>query len=108
MVAANYRITILLTLNAGIPRLSVLHHDKARRLITLIDEAYDAGVRFHWTAASAPQTLFVDLSKEILKAEVQHGVLASEQAWETDVHARPLQNCHRAAEMKKISCIETI
>lgn len=93
--------------DAGIPQLSVLQHDSARRLITLIDEAYDAGVRFHWTAAADPQTLFVEVSTEILQAEVEHGVLSSEQAWETEAPSTPSQYSYRAAEMRKTQCMAT-
>lgn len=42
----------------GIPQLSVLEHDKARRFITLIDSIYDASRLFVWTAAVEPSSLF--------------------------------------------------
>jgi predicted ATPase len=42
----------------GIPQLSVLQHDRARRFITLIDELYDAGINLIWTAESPPEKIF--------------------------------------------------
>lgn len=42
----------------GIPCLSVLEHDVARRFITLIDEIYDAGKRLIWTSEKSPNQLF--------------------------------------------------
>lgn len=42
----------------GVPLLSVLVHDKARRFITFIDEVYDAGKRLVWTCEREPQELF--------------------------------------------------
>ena len=94
----------MLITNAGIPQLSVLHHDRARRLITLIDEVYDAGVRLYWTAASDPQSLFVDVSNEILQTEVEQGVLSNEHVWDTQMPPAPSRYSHRAAEMQKTQC----
>jgi predicted ATPase len=46
----------------GIPCLSVLEHDVARRFITLIDEIYDAGRRLLWTSEKPPNELFQHLT----------------------------------------------
>ena len=42
----------------GIPSMSVLKHDEARRFITLIDELYDARVRLTWTSERHPKDIF--------------------------------------------------
>ncbi len=42
----------------GIPRLSVLEHDKARRFIVLVDTLYDNNIRVYWSAAAPPDKLF--------------------------------------------------
>ena len=46
----------------GIPVMTILTHDVARRFITLIDELYDARVRLVWTAERDPMELFKILS----------------------------------------------
>jgi hypothetical protein len=46
----------------GIPCLSVLEHDVARRFITLIDEIYDAERRLVWTSEKPPMELFQHLT----------------------------------------------
>jgi hypothetical protein len=51
----------------GVPVLSVLVHDKARRFITFIDEVYDAGKRLVWTSAKDPQSLFQFLTPTDMK-----------------------------------------
>jgi predicted ATPase len=51
----------------GVPLMSVLRHDFARRFITLIDELYDAGTRLCWTSAAPP----VDLFRTVEAAEVE-------------------------------------
>jgi predicted ATPase len=63
----------------GVPQLSVLHHDKARRFITLIDEVYDAGVRLHFTAERPPGELFRELSAA--EAAGQKGHLGTDHGW---------------------------
>jgi len=51
----------------GVPVLSVLVHDKARRFITFIDEVYDAGKRLVWTSDQEPQELFQFLTPSDVK-----------------------------------------
>jgi predicted ATPase len=53
----------------GIPCLSVLQHDIARRFITLIDEIYDAGKRLIWTSEKSPNELFQSLTPNRLASE---------------------------------------
>ena len=48
----------------GIPYLSVLEHDKARRFITFIDEVYDAHINLIWTAENKPNQIFQVVSIE--------------------------------------------
>lgn len=40
-------------------------HDVARRLITFVDEAYDAQIRLLWTAADSPQCIFNDAALRV-------------------------------------------
>jgi len=54
-------------------------HDKARRFITLVDELYDAGVLFHWTADAAPEDLFRDLTAAELGPDMKH--LGTDHEW---------------------------
>lgn len=51
----------------GVPVLSVLVHDKARRFITFIDEIYDAGKRLVWSCDDDPQNLFQFLTPTDMK-----------------------------------------
>lgn len=67
----------------GVPKLSVLHHDKARRFITLIDEIYDAGVRLHFTAEGAPDELFREVSS-VETGKKKH--LGTDHGWTDGVH----------------------
>jgi len=65
-LATNYKAVFL----HGVPQLSVLEHDRARRFITLVDCLYDAGRILVWTADEPPASLFKFLSpddKENLK-----------------------------------------
>ena len=65
-LASNYKAVFL----HGVPQLSVLEHDKARRFITLVDCLYDAGRILVWSADEPPASLFKFLSpddKENLK-----------------------------------------
>ena len=64
---------------SGIPRLSVIKHDRARRFITLIDEIYDAGIRLHWTAETEPSSLF----REVTASEVKEKNLGTDHGWST-------------------------
>ena len=48
----------------GIPTMSVLKHDQARRFITLIDELYDSRVRLTWTAETTPEDTFREMQLE--------------------------------------------
>jgi predicted ATPase len=52
----------LLEIYTGIPIMSVLVHDTARRFITFIDELYDVGTRLIWTSEGEPMDLFKILS----------------------------------------------
>ena len=40
---------------SGVPQLSGLAHDKARRFITLVDALYDAHTQLIWTAETDPK-----------------------------------------------------
>jgi hypothetical protein len=51
----------------GVPVLSVIVHDKARRFITFIDEVYDAGKRLVWTSERDPEMLFQFLTPTDMK-----------------------------------------
>lgn len=64
-LAAHFKIVYV----HGIPVMSVLKHDRARRFITLVDELYDAGVLLRWTADEAPARLFRSVSAAELIAE---------------------------------------
>jgi predicted ATPase len=48
----------------GIPKLSKLHHNSARRFIILIDELYNQNVRFLFTAEVEPLLLFEEEKEE--------------------------------------------
>lgn len=68
----------------GIPQMSVLAHDKARRFITLVDEMYDAGVLCRWTAAEAPGRLFRSLDAQELHDEsllAKEGRFGVDHSW---------------------------
>ena len=61
----------------GVPILSVLKHDKARRFITLIDEIYDAGKRLTWTSDAPPQDLF----KYLTPADMKDADFGTDHSW---------------------------
>lgn len=63
----------------GIPELSVLHHNEARRFITLIDAIYNANVRLVFCADQPPLQLFRELSA----AELSGGdeALGTDHSW---------------------------
>ena len=42
----------------GIPYMSILKHDIARRFITFIDEVYDSKTKLIWSGADDPFKLF--------------------------------------------------
>ena len=69
----------------GVPVLSVLEHDRARRFITLIDEIYDAGIHFVWTAENEPNSIFKELTPvEIISAKKEGGKLGTDHNWSSD------------------------
>lgn len=81
----------------GVPRLSVLRHDEARRFITLVDTLYDSGVRLFWTAETAPDRLFDSLLDSARVAqELSSGVQLAE-------HTRD-GAAHRASELPASTC----
>ena len=61
----NFRVIYL----EGVPQLSVLEHDKARRFITLVDEIYDAGCVLVWSAECLPLQLFRLLDQTEIDSE---------------------------------------
>ena len=62
----------------GIPELSVLNHNEARRFITLIDAIYNANVRLVFCADQPPLQLFRELSA----AELSGGdALGTDHSW---------------------------
>jgi predicted ATPase len=63
----------------GIPCLSVLEHDIARRFITLIDEIYDAGKRLLWTSEKPPNELFQFLTPSRLASKEMN--LGTDHLW---------------------------
>jgi len=68
----------------GVPQMSILEHDKARRFITLIDEMYDAGVLCRWTAAEVPARLFRTLGAEELQYDeliAREGRFGTDHSW---------------------------
>ena len=69
----------------GIPMLSVLEHDKARRFITLIDEVYDAGIHLVWASENEPNLIFKELTPiEIIVAKKEGGKLGTDHNWNSD------------------------
>jgi predicted ATPase len=65
----------------GIPELSVLNHNEARRFITLIDAIYNANVRLVFCADQPPLQLFRELSA----AELSGGdTLGTDHSWAGD------------------------
>jgi predicted ATPase len=81
----------------------VLHHDKARRFITLIDEIYDAGARLVWAAEKHPSELFIGVAEQVLAAELERGALVNDSAWETDAAKAPAPL--RSSEIQSRPCI---
>lgn len=67
----------------NIPILTVLSHNEARRLITLIDAIYNASVRFIWTADAPPAQLFRILSAQELQA-ARDGLSTGSDVFGTD------------------------
>lgn len=55
----------------GIPRLSVIGHNEARRFITLFDELYNANVRVQWTADAVPSEIFMSSTAEEVKQSIE-------------------------------------
>ena len=82
-VVNSLRKLLFLFFSAGVPRLSVLKHDQARRFITLVDELYEARTLFFWTAERHPSELFIPLSEEMLRNEAELGTLAVDHTWST-------------------------
>jgi cell division protein ZapE len=74
----------------GIPVLSVLEHDRARRFITLIDEIYDAGVHLVWAADSEPNTIFKELTPvEIIIEKKEGKKFGTDHNWGADPNMIP-------------------
>ena len=69
----------------GIPILSILEHDRARRFITLIDEIYDAGAHLVWTAEMEPNYIFKELTPvEIIIEKKEGRKFGTDHSWGTD------------------------
>jgi predicted ATPase len=74
----------------GIPVLSVLEHDRARRFITLIDEVYDAGIHLIWVAENEPNSIFKELTPvEIIIEKKEGRKFGTDHNWGTDPNAPP-------------------
>ena len=57
----------------GVPVLSVLEHDQARRFITLVDALYDAGCLLVWTSDAPPPAMFRFLAPEEASEKLSTG-----------------------------------
>lgn len=57
----------------GVPVLSVLEHDQARRFITLVDALYDAGCLLVWTSDAPPAAMFRFLAPEEASEKLSTG-----------------------------------
>jgi predicted ATPase len=69
----------------GIPQLSVLEHDRARRFITLIDEVYDAGIHLVWSAEMEPNMMFRELTPvEIIVEKKEGKAFGTDHGWGKD------------------------
>ena len=74
----------------GIPVLSVLEHDRARRFITFIDEIYDAGVHLVWAAESEPNSIFKELTPvEIIIEKKEGKKFGTDHNWGADPNMIP-------------------
>ena len=56
------------------------------RFITLIDELYDAGVRFFWTSERDPQHIFQELIETGVGGGSERNVLKHAQSYEHKIH----------------------
>ncbi len=76
----------------GIPKMSIVNHDRARRFITFVDEVYDAGCRLFWTADDVPTKILLttDPADDILDANVS---LGTDHAWKKDISSEPVPEC---------------
>jgi predicted ATPase len=85
-ICANYDTVFLY----GIPVLSVLEHDRARRFITLIDEIYDAGVHLVWAAQCEPNSIFKELTPvEIIIEKKEGKKFGTDHNWGADPNFIP-------------------
>jgi predicted ATPase len=74
----------------GVPVLSVLSHNEARRMITLVDALYNSHVRLVWTAEAPPAQLFRSLSATELRTEAPDATLGTDHSW-----TAPATSCDR-------------
>jgi predicted ATPase len=74
----------------GVPVLSVLSHNEARRMITLVDALYNNHVRLVWTAEAPPAQLFRALSAMELRSEAPDATLGTDHSW-----TAPVTSCDR-------------
>ena len=67
----------------GVPSLTVLSHNQARRMIMLVDALYNSNTRFVWTAAEPPEGLFRVLTLEEVGEDQQGGgaSLGTDHSW---------------------------
>jgi predicted ATPase len=80
----------------GIPTLTVLVHNEARRLIMLVDAMYNSGTRFVWTAAAPPADIFRVLTAEEMPRE-KDAALGTDHAWSDPADLQSYDKSHSGA-----------
>jgi predicted ATPase len=89
----------------GIPELSVLEHDKARRFIILIDTLYDNHTRLYWSGRAAPQQIFRVLTPdEVVGTALQLGssaTLGTDLQWKRNSNTHEDNDAHMKEPRKQ-------